>query len=108
MADRLERAGAWRRGTLTALLDSSATGTSETLFGAADRAQAADLERRGGDATASIAASLRRVLLAGGAVLLLGAMAFGSAGPVRGTAAALWHPLRAWKATVAPVSIARR
>ena len=33
-------------------------------------------------------------------------MAFGSAGPVRGTAAALWHPLRAWKATVAPVSIA--
>ena len=105
VADRLERAGEWRRGTLTALLDASAPGTSETLFSAADRAQAADLERRGSDATASIAAPLRRVLLAGGAVLLLGAMAFGSAGPVRGTAAALWHPLRAWKATVAPVSI---
>jgi hypothetical protein len=106
VADQLEQAGEWRRGTLTALLQASALGTSEALFSAADRAQAADLDRRGNDATASIAASLRRVLLAGGAVLLLGAMAFGSAGPVRGTAAALWHPLRAWKATIAPVSIA--
>jgi hypothetical protein len=105
VADRLEQAGAWRHGTLTALLDTSAPGTSETLFGVADRAQAAELERRGGDATAFIASSLRRGLLAGGAVLLLGAMAFGSAGPVRGTAAALWHPMRAWKATIAPVSI---
>ncbi len=106
VADQLEQAGKWRRGTLTALLQTSALGTSEALFSAADRAQAADLDRRGSDATASIAASLRRVLLAGGAVLLLGAMAFGTAGPVRGTAAALWHPMRAWKATVAPVSIA--
>ena len=52
VAGRLEEIGAWRRGTLTALLDTSAAGTSEALFGVADRAQAAELERRGTDATA--------------------------------------------------------
>ena len=31
--------------------------------------------------------------------------AFTSAGPVKGVAAALWHPHRAWEATVAPVRI---
>ena len=35
----------------------------------------------------------------------LGLAAFGSAGPVHGPAAALWHPRRAWEATVAPVRI---
>ena len=36
---------------------------------------------------------------------MLGLAAFGSAGPVHGPAAALWHPRRAWDATVAPVRI---
>ncbi len=36
-------------------------------------------------------------------VLALGLAAFGSAGPLHGPAAALWHPRRAWEATVAPV-----
>jgi hypothetical protein len=38
-------------------------------------------------------------------VLLLGAAAFTTAGPVRGVAAALWYPKRAWEATVAPVRL---
>lgn len=106
VAGRLEEMGAWRRGTLTALLDRAAPGTSDALLGAADRTQAEELERRGVAATAPLARTVRYVALAGAAVLLLGAMAFGTAGPVRGAAAALWHPLRAWEATVAPVRIA--
>ena len=41
----------------------------------------------------------------GAACLVAGLLAFVSAGPARGTAAALWHPARAWAATVAPVRI---
>jgi len=39
------------------------------------------------------------------AVLGAGLATFGSAGPVHGPAAALWHPGRAWEATVAPVRV---
>lgn len=105
LARRLEELGAWRRGSLTSLLDRSAAGTSGALFELADRAQAAELARRGADAAGPLVQPVRAVSLAGLAALALGLAAFGSAGPVHGPAAALWHPRRAWEATVAPVRI---
>lgn len=105
LARRLEDLGAWRRGTLTALLDASASGTSGELLDLADRTNARDIERRGAVAVEPIARPLRILLLAGAACLSIGILAFTSAGPVRGAAAALWHPRRAWEATVAPVRL---
>ena len=105
VAGRLEEAGAWRRGTLTALLDHAAGGTSGDLLAFADRAQADDVARRGAAAAEPLARPVRTLGLAGLGVLALGLTAFGSAGPVHGAAAALWHPRRAWDMTVAPVRI---
>jgi hypothetical protein len=105
LAGRLEDLGAWRRGALTALLDHSAAGTSGALLELADRVQAADLAVRGVTAAEPVAQPVRVLGLAGLAVLGLGLAAFGSAGPVHGPAAALWHPGRAWEATVAPVRV---
>ncbi|HET7239767.1 MAG TPA: DUF4175 family protein, partial [Gemmatimonadales bacterium] len=105
VARRLEDTGLTRQGALTALLDLPAPGTSESLFAQADRAQAAELGQRGGVLVAPLAASLRPLAASGVALLLLGTLALGSAGPRREPAAALWHPVRAWNASVAPVRI---
>lgn len=105
VARRLEELGAWRRGTLTSLLDTAASGTSGQLLELADRAQAEDVARRGATAVEPIARPVRMIVLAGFVCLASGAAAFTSAGPVKGAAAALWHPHRAWEATVAPVRL---
>jgi hypothetical protein len=105
MALRLEELGSWRRGALTALLDAAAPGTSDSLLELADRAQAEDLGRRGAGAVQPIARPVRVLAVAGAGMLVVGLAAFGSAGPIRGPAAALWHPRRAWEATIAPVRI---
>ena len=106
LARRLEEMGAWRRGTLTALLDQPAPGTSAALLAQADTAQAGEVARRGAEAVEPIARPLRLLGAAAVGLLVLGLAAFTSAGPVRGTAAALWHPGSAWRAMVAPVRIA--
>jgi len=105
LARSLEEIGAWRAGSLTALLDSSALGTSSALFELADRAQATEIERRGRDALEPIVRPLRRLLPLSLLLLIAGSLSFTSAGPVRGAAAALWSPKRAWEATTAPVHI---
>jgi hypothetical protein len=105
LARSLEELGAWRQGTLTALLGATASGTSEALLDLADRAQAREIEARGLAAVEPIARPVRILLTVAAAALLLGTLAFTSAGPVRGAAAALWHPRRAWEATVAPVRL---
>ena len=105
VADRLEELGAWRHGALTALLDRSAAGTSSALLALADRVQAEDVARRGTAAAEPIARPVRILGLAGLGTLTLGLAAVGSAGPMHGPAAALWHPRRAWEATVAPVRL---
>ncbi|HUR94125.1 MAG TPA: hypothetical protein VMY76_06050 [Gemmatimonadales bacterium] len=105
VAGRLEELGAWRRGALTALLDPSAAGTSGALLQLADRQQADEVRRRGAQAAEPIARPVRTLGLAGLAMLGVGITAFGSAGPLDGPAAALWHPRRAWEATVAPVRV---
>jgi hypothetical protein len=105
LARTLEDLGAWRRGTLTGLLDAPASGTSDALLTLADRAHADEIGRRGAAVVGPLARPVRLVLFAGALCLLAGGLAFTSAGPVRGAAAALWHPLRAWEATVAPVRL---
>ena len=105
LARSLEELGAWRRGTLTALLDASASGTSGALLAMADRAHAEEVELRGSSAVEPIARPLRLLALGSAICLVAGTLAFTSAGPLRGTASALWHPRRAWEATVAPVRL---
>jgi len=105
LAGRLEELGAWRHGALTTLLDRSATGTSGALLDHADRLQADEVARRGVEAAEPVARPVRALAIMGLGVLVLGLAAFGSAGPVRGPAAALWHPRRAWEATIAPVRV---
>lgn len=105
VARSLEELGAWRRGTLTSLLDAAAPNTSGALLQLADRAHAQELQLRGSLALEPLARPVRILALGGAACLLLGVLAFTSAGPVRGTASALWHPHRAWEATVAPVRL---
>jgi hypothetical protein len=105
VAGGLEGSGAWRRGALSTLLEDSAAGTSDSLLAWADRAQAQDVAQRGASVVEPLARPVRVFALAGLAVLGLGLSAFVSAGPVRGPAAALWHPRRAWEATIAPVRI---
>jgi hypothetical protein len=105
LAHRLEELGAWRKGTLTALLDAPAAGTSGSLLRLADQGHADDIGRRGVSAAEPLARPVRLLLLVGTGCLLSGAVAFTSAGPIGGAAAALWHPRRAWEATVAPVRL---
>src|SRR4051812_21650334 len=82
LARRLEDLGAWRRGTLTALLDTPAAGTSDALFTMADQTQADEIARRGAAAVEPLARPVRVLLIAGGTCLLAGVLAFASAGPV--------------------------
>jgi hypothetical protein len=105
VATQLEELGGWRRGALTSLLDTAAAGTSDALLAQADKTQALDVRNRGSAAIQPIAHSVRVLSIAGLLCLVAGVAAFTSAGPVNGVAAALWHPHRAWEATVAPVRI---
>ena len=104
-ARRLEEGGGWRHGAISSLLERPAPGTSEALFGLADAVGATDVAHRGPAAAAPLARSVRRRLLGGLSALGLGLLTLGAAGPVRGVAAALWHPARAWEATLAPVRL---
>ena len=105
VAGMLERGGSWRHGALTSLLDRAAAGTSGSLLAMADRTQAADLAARGPGAVAPLSRAVRNLAAAGAALLAAGLAAFGTAGPARGAASALWHPGRAWEATIAPVRL---
>jgi len=105
LAVDLESRAEWRRGALTGLLEPSAAGTSPTLLAAADQAAAAELGAKAPPLLAPLARGIRR--RAGGAAVLClaGILALLGAGPSHGDAAALWHPGRAWRATVAPVRL---
>ncbi|HEY7614553.1 MAG TPA: DUF4175 family protein [Gemmatimonadales bacterium] len=105
LARRLEALGAWRRGTLTALLDQAASGTSDALLARADESEAEEVGRRGAAAVEPIAKPVRWLGVAAAGALVVGLAAFTSAGPVRGAASALWHPGSAWRAMVAPVRL---
>jgi len=105
LASWLEERSTWRTGALTSLLQAAAPGTSGPLLAAADVHSAADLDARGRDALEPVRRPLGARVRAGVLALVLGLGALGSAGPVSGPAAALWHPARAWEMTTSPVRI---
>lgn len=104
-AQRLEETGYWRAGAISTLLDPPAAGTSSALLGLADRAQAAALVEQGREAASPLTRSATETLMLGVGCLAVGLGTLASAGPMRGPAAALWHPGRAWFATTAPVRL---
>jgi hypothetical protein len=105
VARTLEESGSWRRGALVSLLDAPAAGTSGALLGLADEARAAEVAVQGRAAALSLSRRAAGRLAAGAALLAAGLLTLGAAGPVRGSAAALWFPRRAWEMTVAPVRL---
>ena len=105
MARALEEGGSWRRGALVSLLDAPATGTSGALLGLADETRAAEVAAQGCAAALPLSRRAAGRLAAGAALLAVGLLTLGAAGPVRGSAAALWFPRRAWEMTIAPVRL---
>lgn len=105
VAHWLERAGGWRLGSLTALLDAPAPGTSDSLRSLADGARAEELRRDGAAALEPVARPLGTRLMRSVGVLLLGGALLGSAQPWRGPGLALWSPARALRDAAQPVRL---
>ena len=103
--DASRNTGGWREGAISTLLDPPAPGTSDALLGLADQRGAETLSHHGQAAASPLARTAFTHLLAGALALALGLGILAGAGPVRGAAAALWHPARAWAATIAPVRL---
>lgn len=105
LARRLE-AGDFRHGALSGHLEASVAGTSEDLRNLDDRRQVEALTAKAPVLVPELRAPFRRRLAQGAAVLLAGMLVLGSSGSTHGRPALLWHPGKAWSATVAPLSIA--
>lgn len=105
IAGILEQCGEWRAGSLRALLDHAAPGTSTGLLQHADAARGSEVARRGHAALEPVRRPLtRRLLLSSGA--LLGAiLVLGSAEPWRAPASTLWHPFAALRDVTEPVRL---
>ncbi len=108
LAGRLEAMGVVRRGSLLALLETQATGTSTELGGAADVARAEELVVVGGETVYTMAVRLRRrvLVLLGG--LIVGLTALVAARPTGGSAALLWRPLAAIEMLLTPITLVAR
>lgn len=106
VARALEAQGGWRRGALLALLQPAQAGASAALAAAADAGRADELSAAGAPRVAEAFATLRRRVRAAGAVLAAGLATLGGAAGVGGAAAGVFHPVRAWRAAVAPVRLA--
>jgi hypothetical protein len=102
----LERVGAWRLGALRGVLDPAQSGASDELARAADERLARDVEARGAGALEPMARALGREARLAGGVLLGGLALLGTSQPFRGAPSLLWHPVKAWSASVAPVRLA--
>jgi len=105
MGRRLEGLGVGRRGSLVALLDPTASGTSDELVAAADVARAERVAAEGGGALAPARERLRLASAAFAALLLVGAAGLAAARPGRGATILLWRPLHALEALRAPVRL---
>lgn len=105
LADALEATGHFRGGSVRLLLDERAAGTSAGLYGAADARQAALLAENGKVALAGLSLRLGRLVRLAWGAAGAGALLLATAGPLGGTAAALWRPDRAWLATTAPIHL---
>jgi len=104
-AEELETRGAARRGALTALFESSVAGTSAALREAADVQQGAALAASGPVALAPITDGVGRRLRQMGALAVGAVAVFVAAGPTRGAASQLWHPLAGLADVRAPVRV---
>lgn len=104
-ARRLEERGLARAGSIVALLDRAAPGTSGALFDAADRERADLIHRQGRPTLEEDVRQARRRLAGGGVVGALGLAMFLTAGPIHGPARALWHPGDALEAALAPITL---
>lgn len=105
LARRLEKLGAWRLGALRAMLEAPQAGSSLELAEVADRAVARDVATRGAVALTPVHDAVRRETRAAAGLLMGGIALLGAARPFAGPPALLWHPLRAWQATLAPVRL---
>lgn len=105
VARYLEGSGAHRRGALTALLESPATGTSRELTDAADTAAAAALAAEGARGLVAVRRRLHRRGVLVTAVLVSGASALASAGPGDPRVAGLWSPGLALERLFSPVTL---
>ena len=105
VARALERAGAWRQGALTGVLDAPLAGTSEALFHLADQARADDLTLTGGVALLPEVRRAERRAYAALGGLAVGVVLLSAARPFEGRAALLWDPEGAWLAATAPLRV---
>lgn len=105
VARYLEAESHWRAGGLVGLLEPGAAGTSAAMRDAADRRTAEELGSRAPEALIPVALRVRHQAGFAGGLLVLALGGLALLGPRHGTAAMLWQPGRAWRATVAPVSV---
>jgi hypothetical protein len=104
----LERAGAWRSGALTTVLDAPAVGTSTSLHVAAAESRAAEVLSRAGDVLRPTFGRQRHLAQGAMAAIAVALIVFLAARPATGAPARLWHPLVAWRALIAPVRLSAR
>jgi hypothetical protein len=107
-AERLEAMGVVRRGSVVALLETQAKGTSSELGGAADVARADELLLAGGATVQALAVRLRTRVLTLLGTLIMGLTALVAAKPTGGSAALLWQPIAAVEMLLAPITLLAR
>ncbi|HUG28364.1 MAG TPA: hypothetical protein VMK53_08720, partial [Gemmatimonadales bacterium] len=105
LAATLEATGRFREGSLRLLLLPAAGGTSHALRAAAEARLARDVTNDGPSALADLHGWTRRMLGRGAVTLAAAAALLVLAGPVHGTAAALWDPRAAFAMLSTPVRL---
>ena len=105
LAARLEEEPGWRTGALRALLEPASLGSSEALRTAADRAAAAQVERRGPDALEGDRHRLGGLLRVASLVLAAALLLLAGAGIRGGRAALLWQPRLAMAMVASPLRV---
>lgn len=104
----LERGGAWRKGSLTTVLDPAAPDTSAELHAAAAARCAAEVRGRAPAALSADVTKQLRVTRRAAVLALFGIAALAAARPLTGASAGLWDVAGAWQAMTAPVALEAR
>lgn len=105
LAGALEETGRFRAGALSLLLQPPAGGTSAALRAVAEGREATAVLAVGPEALAQLRLRISRMVRRAGVMLVAGVALLALAGPVRGTAAALWRPVAALELLAAPVQL---
>lgn len=105
LATYLEQTGRFRAGALRSQLERPAAGSSDSLRRLADE-RLGDAVRTGGkEAAGGLRAALGRFFARASVATAVAMVMMALAGPLRGTAAALWNPALAWELLSARVSL---